>query len=330
MRKFTIVFLCFCISICSYAAPATRDPFQAQANTPIENMQTAVIPLHYKDAVSVSKLLTSKNSHFLSAAGSIAADKQANSLWIRDTDSNINAIKKLIRTIDKQDPQIQITARIVNIDSNFTRELGLEFGTVKNADNVNTGGLNMDVPGGTLQSGIFNFTLATLRNNNTLDMQLSALESEGHAKIVSTPELITLDRKPAHISSGEDIPYQEKTGEGNTSTTFKKAVLGLKVTPIITANNKILLDISVNQDKVSSILVQGVPVIQTREIQTKVLVNNKQTLVLGGIHEQGENHIVSRIPFLGSIPLLGALFRKTTVQKDNRELLIFITPKIIR
>ena len=248
---------------------------------------------------------------------------------MRDTDANITAIKKLIHSIDKPEPQIQITARIVNIDSNFTRELGLEFGTVKHANNINTGGLNMDVPGGTLQSGLFNFTLATLRNNNTLDMQLSALESEGHAKIISSPELITLDRKPAHIASGEDIPYQEKTGEGNTSTTFKKAVLSLKVTPVITATNKILLDISVNQDKVSSLLVNGVPAIQTREIQTKVLVNNEQTLVLGGIYEQSENHIVSRVPFLGSIPILGILFRKTTVKKENRELLIFITPKII-
>ncbi|GAH07718.1 unnamed protein product, partial [marine sediment metagenome] len=237
-------------------------------------------------------------------------------------------LRQLISKIDQQVQQIQIEARIVTVDENFMRELGIEFGT---STTTSTGpkGLNMDMPLQSITPGHFNFVLAKLSNNTTLDMELSALESEGHAQIISKPKLITLNRRPAHIAAGEDIPYQEKTGEGNTSTTFKKAVLGLEVTPNIVSQNKVLLNINVNQDKPSTLMVNGVPAIQTREIQTQALVNNKQTVVLGGIYEQSKTKQITRIPYLGSIPLIGIFFRKTITQNQRKELLIFITPEIL-
>ncbi len=227
--------------------------------------------------------------------------------------------------------QIQIEARIVNIDEDFTKELGLEFGTVSGDNNNSSGRLTMDLStaDNKMNSGHFGFTLAKLNNNMLLDTELSAIESEGHGKVISRPKLITLNRKPAYIDSGEDIPYQEKTGEGNTNVNFKKAVLALKVTPEIVAKNKILLDIKVNQDKVSPLTIQGVPAIDTREIKTQVVVDNKQTVVLGGIYEQMQDNVTSKIPVLSAIPLLGKLFIHKQTETEQKELLIFITPQIV-
>jgi type IV pilus assembly protein PilQ len=224
--------------------------------------------------------------------------------------------------------QIAIEARIVNIDENYTHELGIEFGTSSGTNN-NSNGLSMDLPNNQMNPGQFNFVLAKLNNDMLLDMELSALENEGHGKVISRPKLITLDHEPAYIDSGEDIPYQERTSEGNTNIAFKKAALGLKVTPEIVANNKILLHIQVNQDKVSSLTVQGVPAIDTQEIKTQALVNNKQTVVLGGIYEQTKNTTTVKLPVLGDIPLLGVLFRHKLTENERKELLIFITPQII-
>ena len=160
-------------------------------------------------------------------------------------------------------------------------------------------------------------------------MELAALESEGHGKVISRPKLITLDHEPAYIDSGEDIPYQERTAEGNTNVAFKRAALSLRVTPEIIVNNKILLHINVNQDKVSALTIQGVPAIDTQEIKTQALVNSKQTVVLGGIYEQTKNAITTRVPILSSIPLLGLLFRHKQITTERKELLIFITPQIM-
>ncbi len=231
--------------------------------------------------------------------------------------------------------QVQIEARIVNIDEDFTKELGLEFGTrFGDGGNETSGGLNMDLPsinndGNKITPGRFEFNLAKLSNNILLDTELSAIESEGHGKIISRPKLITLNRKPAYIDSGEDIPYQERTGEGNTNVNFKKAVLSLKVTPIIVSAHKILLNINVNQDKVSPITVQGVPAIDTREIKTQVVVGNNETVVLGGIYEQTQDNVVSKVPILSAIPLLGRIFTYKQAENERKELLIFITPRIV-
>jgi type IV pilus assembly protein PilQ len=336
MVRFLIILLL--IFICIEPLAATRDPFQdvSQSESNSANSVPGIlIPIHYADAEDIAKSLIAKNSGFLSTSGHISVDKRTNSIWVQDDGSNLNRIRKFIKSIDIPVKQIQIEARIVNIDEDFTKELGLEFGTVSgDSNNKSSGGLTMDLPtmdnnDNKINPGHFTFTLARLSNNILLDTELSAIESEGHGKIISRPKLITLNRKPAYIDSGEDIPYQERTGQGNTNVTFKKAVLGLRVTPSVVSNNKILLDITVNQDKVSSLTVQGVPAIATREIKTQVVVNNKETVVLGGIYEQAQDNVVRKIPILSAIPLFGKLFTHKQTETERKELLIFITPQIV-
>ena len=217
----------------------------------------------------------------------------------------------------------------MNADDDFTRELGIKFGTVQESNNKDKNGLSMDTPLIQTGTGHFDFAIAKLGNGTLLDMEISALESEGHGKVISSPKLITLDRKTAHIESGEDIPYQQRTGEGNTDVAFKKAVLGLKVTPEIVSSAQIMLDIAVSQDTVSNIKVEDVPAINTREIQTQVLVNDGQTVVLGGIYEESTGKKKVSIPYLGAIPILGWFFTSVTNETQRKELLIFITPKIL-
>ena len=162
-----------------------------------------------------------------------------------------------------------------------------------------------------------------------LDLELSALQAEGAGEIIAKPSLVTANQQAATIQTGEDIPYQEKTSSGATNVAFKKAVLSLAVTPQITPDQHILLDLHISQDKPSSKLINGVPAIDTREITTQVLVNNNQTLVLGGIYEEAEDHQVERVPFISDIPLIGQLFQHQHEQKEKRELLIFVRPSVV-
>ena len=171
--------------------------------------------------------------------------------------------------------------------------------------------------------------LAKLGNGILLDLELSALESEGKGEIIANPRLMTINQQAALIESGEEIPYQEATANGATTVTFKKAVLSLKVTPQITPDRKILMDLHINQDIPSVKVFNGVPSILTKEIQTSVLVDNGQTIVLGGIYKQDKNNTLNRVPFLGGLPIVGGLFSKRTTTVGNEELLIFITPRII-
>ncbi len=294
------------------------------------NNNYTLISLHYAKATDILAIIKNQAGNLLSKDGVITADPRTNKLWIQDNSQKLMQLRNLIAHLDVPLRQVLIKARIVNVDENYIRELGVKFGTVTN-DNVTTPeGLNMDLPVAVNQVGHINLAIAKLSNNSMLDLELSALESNGHGKVISSPELMTADRTPAYIQSGEEVPYQEKTGNGNTSVAFKKAVLGLKVVPQITSSQHILLELTVNQDSLSSIRVHGVPAIRTREMQTQVTMSNGQTIVLGGVYEQSENHTVERVPFLGSLPVLGHLFSSKSINTDRRELLIFVTPQIIR
>ncbi|MCK4608835.1 MAG: secretin [Gammaproteobacteria bacterium] len=314
------------------SAMAERDPFShaSQNNSDyIAATSSIFIPIHYGDAAEMAKELSSKEAGFLSAAGHISVNQRNNALWIEDDKSNLKKIENYIKKTDIAAKQILISARIVNIDADYTNELGVQYGTVASSSGGSDSDFNMDMPAASISPGQFDFTLAKLDNNVLLDMELSALESEGHGKVISRPKLITLNRKAAYIDAGQDVPYQERTSEGNTNVSFKKAVLSLKVTPVVVAKDKILLHITVNQDKVSTLTVRGVPAVDTREINTQAIVKNKQTIVLGGIYEQSSDKVKSRVPVLSSIPLLGYLFRYSRTETRRNELLIFITPKII-
>lgn len=281
----------------------------------------AVLDLHHADADQVAKILAPAGA--LSATGKVSAAARTNALVVTDTALHLNQIKQLLQQIDTPSKQIAIEARIVNVDSKFVQELGLEFGTMTNKTTQHKTKTTKPSP------GKFNVAIATLNHHTLLDLELTALETQGRGRIISSPKLLTADRQAAYIEAGSEIPYQEKTKEGDTSTTFKKAVLSLKVTPEVVDEHTVNLVIQLNQDQVSNLNFNGVPAIDTRKIQTQALVANGGTIVLGGIYEWSTSHQITRVPILGYIPILGLLFQKQEAKMERKELLIFVTPKIL-
>ena len=293
-------------------------------NNPSQLASPQIINMHYAEANDIAKIL--KPTGILSANGNASSDTRTNSLVIVDTKKNITSVKKIIDKLDAPEKQIEIEARIVSVDENFVRDLGVIMGTSQNnsGNDANTD----DTDQTTIQPGTFNFTLGTIKNGTIIDLELQALESEGHGKIISSPRLVTTNREPAYIESGSEIPYQEKTKSGNTSIAFKKAVLSLKVTPEIISDNQVNLILQLNQDKISNLNVNGVPAIDTRQIQTQILAKNNQTIILGGIYEWSKSKNQIQVPILSKIPILGGLFRSQEIRNKRQELLMFITPRI--
>lgn len=309
-----------------------------------------IIQIRYRKASDISKLLKDKTNTPLSAHGSVSIDNPTNSLWIKDTIEQLNKIAASVKELDKPIGQILIEARIVSIDQNKEKELGAQFGStqthsankllrshLKNkANNSNTGllqHLTMDLPTTSVNSisgaASLGLRLMRLGQNSFLDLELSSLESEGAAQVISTPHLITADQQTAFIEAGAEIPYQEKASSGGTNVIFKKAVLSLKVTPRIMPNERMILDIKVNQDQPSTFMAVDAPTIKARGIKTQVIVKNGETVVLGGIYEYSQSKIEQRVPFLGTLPIIGRLFRLTTSNIRRSELLIFLTPTIL-
>lgn len=317
--------------------------------------QQALIPLEMEavqikevEAEELMKTLKNSESFLLSERGHISVDKRTNSLFIQDIPEKILLVKEVIQSLDKPIKQVLIEARIVTVNRDFEKDLGIKFGISDDNMSGTLEGANEWVSGTTpsvtdrlnLDFGAAStlgyapasvgIALAKLGGGILLDLELSALESEGEGKVISSPRLITSNQQPAFIESGDEIPYQESTSSGATAVIFKKAVLRLKVTPQITTNGKVMMALNINQDMPNGILVNGVPEVTTKEIQTHVLVNNGQTLVLGGIYRRDKSHSVQRIPFLSEIPGIGSIFQKKTDKIIYEELLIFITPKIIK
>lgn len=326
----------------------------------LEPLQTQYIRLNYAKATDVATLLKDQNdsTSLLSARGSVSVDQRTNTLIVQDTPSSLVNVQNLVAKLDIPVQQVMIEARIVNVDTSFEKDLGIRWGITKPEhisgtltganqmlQNIQTGvvnpesavpvsqRLNVDLAANLtgIQAPSVGIALAELGNGYMLDLELSAIEQEGGGELISSPRLVTANQHPALIESGTEIPYQQSTSSGATAVEFKKAVLALKVTPQITPDGKIILDIKVNQDKVDPTLeVDNVPAIDTREVETNVLVNNGETIVLGGIYEEEQRKTVQRVPFLGSIPYLGYLFRNTHTLNTRTELLIFITPKVIQ
>tara|TARA_B110000261_G_scaffold50104_1_gene59259 strand:+ start:825 stop:2561 length:1737 start_codon:yes stop_codon:yes gene_type:complete len=277
----------------------------------------------------------------LSERGSAIVDERTNTIILTDIGNKIDEFKRLLARIDIPVKQVLIEARIVKAESDFRKELGASWG-LAGSDQVDFSLGNST--SGTLQGilatdlGISDpgaaFSLSYLSNNLLIDLELSALESGGFGEIVSQPKVLTADKKKASIKSGVEIPYQAVTNNGDAAgavveTQFKEAVLQLEVTPQITPDNRVIMDILVKQDSVGSFTVNGEPAINVTEISTQALVGNGQTLVLGGIFQSEELTGDQKVPILGDLPLVGNLFKKQMRTRDKREILIFITPKII-
>ena len=303
-----------------------HNPFMSNDSTSV--LQSLLIPLQYIDPKEVAALVKDQKSLLLSAQSLVVVQEKEHTVWVQGNATDIRTIKNLVASIDRPRQQLLLKARIVSIDNNFVRNLGVLFQSSQVLTALSTRATNNSVsPGNAI--GSFTIPIANLQDGYLLDVKLNALEKSGHAKVVSSPELVTLDHDPAVIESGEEIPYQQETLSGGTAVSFKKAVLRLQVTPHILPDQHILLDIHVNQDKVSLLTVQGVPAIHTQQVSTQIEVNNKQTFVLGGVYEDSLSNETQGVPYLRDIPVLGYIFRSNRHINEQRELLVFVTVEVI-
>ena len=318
-------------------------------------LRTEFIQVLYADAQQLVNLFQTAGeggeAGLLSERGSVIVDERTNSIIISETADKIVEFRRLLQQLDVPVRQVLIEARIVNANANFSETLGIRWGgaatrqtggsfvsiasTVDDSQAIRQGAasgetavLETPVVDLAAPSGTTNFTVGLTGRDYLLDLELSALATEGNGEIVARPKVITADQQTATIESGTQIPFQEATSAGATSTSFQDAVLSLEVTPQITPDNRIIMDLQVNQDEVGQIF-NGVPSIDTNAVSTQVLVDNGQTIVLGGIFRNTSNRSVDKTPFLGDLPYVGRLFRRTIESQDKRELLIFITPRII-
>lgn len=307
------------------------------------------------------------NNRMLSKRGNVMIEPRTNQLFITDIASKIEEVRKLIQKTDIATKQVVIEARIVEADNKFSRNLGAKLGFadlrgLKGGDTgfqvsgnqraaltgnylgvgeqtgqakitdksymPNTQFVNLPAAGiGGLDAGSLAVSLFSAAANRFLNLELSALEADGDGKIISSPRVVTADQMPAHIEQGQEIPYQIATLSGGTAIFFRKATLSLNVTPQITPDGTIILAVDVHKDSRGE-ETRGGPVINTKQVKTNVLVENGGTVVLGGIYTQEERADVTKVPFLGDIPLFGNLFKSTGKTNNKTELLIFITPKV--
>ncbi len=356
------------------AARETADLEAQQAISELEPLYSEFLQVNYAKADDLAALIGADGANsMLSDRGSIAVDDRTNTLLIQDTADRLQDIRRLVRTLDVPIKQVLIESRIVVVNDNFSRDLGVRLGvTAAEWNGANTTLLTSGSGAGTntmVGSAIANindpanltgtpfpidipslsnrynvnvpiaepagrFSLAVLGVDYLIDLELSALEAEGRGEIVSTPRVITANQKEARIEQGVEIPYQQSASSGATTIQFKKAVLSLTVTPQITPDNNIIMDLKVHKDSVGEIISTGglggtVPSIDTRSVETQVLVSDGQTVVLGGIYETSRRETINKVPFFGDIPFAGVLFRSKQYENNKAELLIFVTPRIL-
>ncbi len=319
------------------------------------DLKSEIIKINFAKASDIAAMIGGEgNVNMLSERGSISIDERTNSLLIRELPDNIAVIREIIESLDIPVKQVQIEARIVTVKEGNLEELGGRWGVMSTNGSHSVGGsiesnlwqkglladdefpvdefLNVNLASTSANASSIAFQVAKLGSGTLLDLELSALQNESKAEIISSPRLITTNKQPAYIEQGTEIPYLESSSSGASTVAFKKAVLSLKVTPQITPDNRLVLDLSVTQDRRGETVKTGTGEavsIDTQRIGTQVLVNNGETVVLGGIFQHSINNSVDKVPLLGDLPVLGALFRRTYEQMGKSELLIFVTPKVV-
>ena len=324
--------------------------------TELAPLRTEFFQANYAKAAELASLLQSKEGGMMTERGSVSVDERTNTLLINDTVDQLEEIRALVHRLDVPIRQVLIESRIVIASDDFNKDIGVRWGLNRNTvnpggtgtgdgfalsgnaagiqdllngDTVDNGRFNVNLPGSNA-AGSLGVALAKLPFGTLLELELSAMQAEGTGEVISSPRVITANQHEAYIEQGVEIPYLEASSSGATSVSFRKAVLGLTVTPQITPDDRIL---KVNKDTVGEIFGAGslqVPSIDTREVSTQVLVDNGETVVLGGVYEQTLLNKVDMVPFFGNLPLIGRLFQHTTNQDDKSELLVFVTPKIIK
>lgn len=292
---------------------------------------TDLIQINYANAADIFTVLNGgedSGDSLLTERGSVQVVERNNSLLVKDTQEKLEEVRALIEQLDIPIQQVMIEARIVSLSSTLVDELGVKW-SAKYSSADNKVGRNVVTGGASLGSkSDFNIGF-TSANGNILNLELSALISDYGGEVISQPKLITANKQTAMIKSGQEIPYQESTSSGATSTSFKDAVLGLEVTPQITPDGRVIMDIKINSDDKSQETTSGIPIIDTNEILTQVLVEDGQTVVLGGVYRQNQTVTKTKVPVLGDIPYLGELFRSEAKNNEKNELMVFITPRIV-
>lgn len=324
-------------------------------------LKSEMLRLKYTSATDIAALLKGSSSNLLTSRGQVAVDARTNSIILRDTPESLKSLIPEIKKLDIPAKQVLIEARIVNMDITYEEELGIRFGlsdtrhlsgTLTGANalaggtNINqvpvVNRLNFNVPAVTLfdgnNPGTVGLALARI-GRILLDLELSALEGERKAQVIARPRVITSNQQKARIQTGEEIPYQESTSSGATSITFKKAVLSLEIVPQITPDNKIVLTIKATEDTRGDSITVGasaggqpitIPAINTQEVESNILLNNNETIAIGGVYKTVKRNTYDRVPFFGDLPLVGHLFNHEGVHDEKHELIVFITPRIVK
>jgi type IV pilus assembly protein PilQ len=305
-------------------------------NQTLQVLKTDYIRIHYAKAQELAELIKSKDNSLLTERGQVSVDARTNTLILQDVPKALPAIYQLISELDIPVQQVMIEARIVNAKHSFTRDLGIDFNiTSTGSSDISFSAhspvsqlLTYDLPQTSVSSA--GLAIAKLSGDILIDLEISASESEDNTKVIASPRLITANQSEAVIRQGKQIAFEESTSSGATSVSFRDAVLELSVTPHITPDEKIILQLNVKQDVLGHFTESGQPTIDTKSITTQVLVDNAATIVLGGIYSRTESDSIQRLPFLNQLPLIGHLFQDKHQLMDRDELLIFVTPTIVK
>ncbi|RCU45078.1 type IV pilus secretin PilQ family protein [Corallincola holothuriorum] len=332
---------------------AVREANELKAEREVKDLAplySEYIQVNYAKAAELTAIITSSDSSLLSKRGAVSMDERTNTLLVRDTAERLEDIRRMIDVLDVPVKQVMIEARMVTISDGVQEDLGIRWGITDTFDDGATSGtlegadaaaagivpdladrLNVNLPVAS-PAGSIAFQVAKLADGTILDLELSALERENKGEVIASPRITTANQKPAYIEQGTEIPFVEASSSGATSVTFKKAVLALRVTPHITPDDRIILDLVITQDTKGDTVPTGTGLataINTQEIGTQVLVNNGETIVLGGIYQQEIKRAVSKVPLLGDLPGVGWMFRNTSDTNEKKEILIFVTPRIV-
>src|SRR4051795_12553449 len=341
---------------------ATREKLALEAQQQISDLEqtrTETFQMNYQKATDVQKLLSDPTQRLLSKKGSAVVDARTNTLFVQDTPSRLEEVRKLLAKIDVPVRQVMIEARIVEANETFSRNLGVRLGyndrsarsaqggnLAVGAELINTGqfaglvqgtpvlngpGLQSSLPANGLNgfnAGQLSFILFNSAATRILSLEISALEADGKGKIIASPRVLTADQVEALIEQGTEIPYQQATSSGATSVSFRKANLALKVKPQITPDGNVIMTLDVNNDAPGATTPAGVQ-INTKHVKTEVLVENGGTVVIGGIYSQNDRTDITKVPFLGHLPIVGWLFKNNSTSSTKNELLVFITPRVV-
>ncbi len=348
-----------------YVAPseeiAAREKLELESQQQVQELaplRSEFIQVNYARAGDLATLFKSSDNSLLSERGNVTVDERTNNLLVQDTALKLDEIRRLVKRLDVPVKQVLIESRIVVANDDFSKSLGVRFG-VTNVDNNLVGDDDFDAISGNLDAttdafngddlelndrlnvnlpaanatGSIGLALAKLPLGLLLELELSAAQAESRAEVISTPRVIASNQTTARIETGREIPFQSATSSGATDVEFKKAVLSLEVTPQITPDDRVSMKLLINNDAVGEQVPSGfggfIPSIDTNKIETDVLVDNGQTIVLGGVYQQDKSNSIARVPFFSDLPFVGVLFRNTSTVDNKSELLIFITPRII-